>query len=78
MNTVYRCEVSRHQAVELTDQLVKDCDPRIVGLVRSKVSNQDWDRPVNLRDFWFTCYDDVQRLRQADDERSSDFQSARS
>ena len=71
MKVVFRCEVSRHHAVQLTDRLIDGCDPRITGLVQSKLANQDWQRSLNLRDFWFACYDDVQRLRQADLSRPS-------
>lgn len=61
---LFETSVHRHTAWELTEQLIQNSPPPLVGLVRNKLANQDWERTTNLREFWFECYDDVQTYQQ--------------
>lgn len=57
---LFQTRTSRELIVQLTERLIHNQPDLVAGLVHHKLANHDWDRPVNLRDFWFECYDDIQ------------------
>lgn len=63
-SVVFETKLDQHRITVLTEQLIKSCTPPVAGLVRNKLANQDWERPFNLRDFWFDCYDEVQTYQR--------------
>ncbi len=61
---LFETSIDRQQIIRLTNQLIGNCPDPVAGLVHQKLAHHDWERPTNLRDFWFDCYDDIQHYQQ--------------
>lgn len=60
MQVVFETKLDRQRVAELTEHLLRDSPAKLMGLVKRKLANHDCVSTINLRDFWFECYDDAQ------------------